>query len=122
MSSPPGTRSGGHIQAHGWPEGITANSSEQPSLPSSGMTLVQATHTLPLRGEAEARRVGAVILDRGSVLVHSEWVIVKPGGSINVEIDLTAEPGSHPARQATNVGGRVYENIVTIDLRNVEHP
>ncbi|MEA2961731.1 MAG: hypothetical protein QOI46_1829, partial [Alphaproteobacteria bacterium] len=39
-----------------------------------------------------------------------------------VEIDLTTEPGSYLARQATNVGGNVCESIVTIDLGSVEHP
>jgi hypothetical protein len=86
------------------------------------MVPVQATHTLPLRGEAEARRARAEILDGGTVLARSEWVIVQPGSSIDVEIYLTAEPGSYLARQATNVGGNVYESIVTIDLGSVEHP
>lgn len=69
------------------------------------MAPVQATHTLSLRGEAEARRARGEILEDGAVLAHGDWIIVKPGTS--VEVDLTAEPGSYLARQATNVGGNV---------------
>jgi hypothetical protein len=50
------------------------------------------------------------------------------GWSCNRKLDrrrgrsLTAEPGSYLARHAPNVGGNVYESIVTIDLGSVERP
>jgi hypothetical protein len=80
------TRGAGTRQAH-----------EPPSLPPSGMAPVHATHTLSLRGEAEARRARAEILEDGAVLAHSDWVIVDPGTAVEVEVDLTAEPGTYLA-------------------------
>jgi hypothetical protein len=100
----------------------TGQPKEPPSLPSSEMALVHATHTLSLRGEAEARCARAEILEDGAVLAHSDWLVVQTGSSVEVEVDLTAEPGIYLARQATNVGGNVYESIVTIGLGRIEHP
>ena len=56
------------------------------------------------------------------MLAHSDWVIVQPGTSVEVEVALTAEPGTYLAQQATNVGGNIYESIVTVDLSSIDHP
>ena len=107
-----------------WPtRGATMRQAHEPSsLPSSGMGEVEATHKLSLRGEAEARRAGGEILADGVALAHSDWVNVPRESSVEVDVDLIAEPGTYLARQTTNVGGNVYESVVTIDLGTIEHP
>jgi hypothetical protein len=123
MSIPPGDVIG-WTHPGPWPtrSATTGQPKEPSSLPSSDMAPVHATHTLSLRGEAEARRARAEILEDGAVLAHSDWVVVPLGSSIEVEVDLSAEPGIYLARQATNVGGNIYESIVTIGLGRIEHP
>ena len=86
------------------------------------MTAVSATHTVTLRGEAALRRARAEILDAGQIVARSDWLQVPGGTSVEVTVSLTAEPGVYSARQATNYGSNIHEDIATIDLGPVTHP
>ena len=86
------------------------------------MAPTSATHTLTLRGEAALRRARAEILDAGRVLARSAWILVPGGQSVEVDVSLTAEPGVYAARQVTNTGSNIHENLTMIDLGSVTHP
>jgi hypothetical protein len=88
----------------------------------SGMTPVASIHRCSLRGFEVTRRARVEVLGGGSVIGASEWVAVPPGANTAVDLALTAEPGSYTARQATNLGSSVHEDIVRIDLGTLVHP
>jgi len=87
-----------------------------------GVTPVTSIHHFSLRGLEVARKACVEVLARGSVIGASKWVVAPPGANIVVDLTLTAAPGTYAARQATNVGSNVHEDIVRIDLGTFVHP
>lgn len=86
------------------------------------MTAVTSIHRFSLRGFEVTRKARVEVLVGGSVIVASDWIAVPPGTNTAVGLTLTAEPGIYVARQATNLGSNIYEDIVLIDLETFVHP
>ena len=86
------------------------------------MTAVTSVHHFSLRGFEVDRKARAEVLADGSVIGASQWVVVPPGASVPVDLVLTTRPGTYAARQATNFGSNVHEDVVTADLGSFIHP
>ncbi len=88
----------------------------------SRVSAVTSIHRFSARGFEVDRKARVEVLADGSVIGASQWVVVPAGASIQVDMALTAVPGTYAVRQATNFGSNIHENIVTADLESFIHP
>ena len=86
------------------------------------VSAVTSIHHFSLRGFEVDRKARVEVLADGSVIGASQWVVMPPGASLPVDLALTAAPGTYAARQATNFGSNVHEDIGTTDLGSFVHP
>jgi hypothetical protein len=79
------------------------------------------SYDIPIRGEAERRRVRAEIVKDGPIMARSSFIELGPGDTRAGPGHARRPRGRLPARQATNVGSNVHEDLARIDLVTIRH-
>lgn len=82
---------------------------------------MKKSYDISIRGAAERRRVRAEIVKEGSIVARSPWIELGAGEERLVQVTLDAPEGRYQARQATNVGSNIHDDLVTVELETIEH-